>query len=148
MLKHTDGNGRDSPTSAWPYTIQCTVQTQIIIICEAKIPVYTAMYRVKRRGCLSVWCVFDFTVREQFVLTFWKLDLHWIIFEDTACSPQYTHSISVMKNSHFMLYMEIITVCSETHTKHIHAHCGQIRKVSNVKPCGKCCNDWALKGLK
>jgi len=43
---HTDGSGRFFHISMTLYS----VQTQIIIICEAKIPVYTAMYRVRWRG--------------------------------------------------------------------------------------------------
>ena len=32
-----------------------------------------------------------------------------------------------------MLYREIITVCSEIHTKHINTQCGQNVELSNVK---------------
>jgi hypothetical protein len=35
-----------------------------------------------------------------------------------------------------MLYMEIIAVCSEIHTKHINAVCGQNVELVNVKPRG------------
>jgi hypothetical protein len=35
-----------------------------------------------------------------------------------------------------MLYREIIAVCSEIHTKHINALCGQNVELLNVKPGG------------
>ena len=35
--------------------------------------------------------------------------------------PHSKHSVSVIKTSKSMLYREIIAVCSEIHTKHIHA---------------------------
>jgi len=34
-----------------------------------------------------------------------------------------------------MLYREIIAVCSEIHTKHINAVCGQKEELLNVKLC-------------
>jgi hypothetical protein len=34
-----------------------------------------------------------------------------------------------------MLYMEIITVCFEIHTKHINILCGQNVELLNVKSC-------------
>jgi len=34
-----------------------------------------------------------------------------------------------------MLYSEIITVCSEIHTKHVKALCGQNVKLLNVQGC-------------
>ena len=36
-----------------------------------------------------------------------------------------THSASVTKTSQLMQYREVITVCSEIHTKHINTLCGQ-----------------------
>jgi hypothetical protein len=42
-------------------------------------------------------------------------------------------TISVIKTSHLMLYREIIAVCSEIHTKHINALCGQKVELLNVK---------------
>jgi len=45
-----------------------------------------------------------------------------------------------------MLYREIIAVCSQIHTKHINALCGQNVELSNVKPTGTYSNQWALKG--
>ena len=44
-----------------------------------------------------------------------------------------------------MLYREIIAVCSEIHTKHINAVCGQNVELLTVKPGG---NHWTLKGHK
>jgi len=45
-----------------------------------------------------------------------------------------------------MLYMEIIAVCREIHTKHIYALCGQNVELLNVKPCNTCGDHWALNG--
>jgi hypothetical protein len=36
-----------------------------------------------------------------------------------------------------MLYREIIAVCSEIHTKHINAVCGQNVEFLNIKAAGK-----------
>jgi hypothetical protein len=44
-----------------------------------------------------------------------------------------------------MLYREIIAVCSEIHTKHINALCGQNVEFLNVKPGGTHSNHSALK---
>ena len=44
-----------------------------------------------------------------------------------------------------MLYREIITVCSEIHTKHINTLCGQNVELLNVKPDGTYSDHWALK---
>ena len=35
-----------------------------------------------------------------------------------------------------MLYREIITVCSQMHTKHVNTLCGQNVELLNVKPGG------------
>jgi len=43
------------------------------------------------------------------------------------------HSVSVIKTSQLMLYREIIAVCSQIHTKHINAVCGQNVELLNVK---------------
>jgi len=45
-----------------------------------------------------------------------------------------------------MLYREIIAVCSEIHTEHINALCGQKVELLNVKPGGTYSNHWAVKG--
>jgi hypothetical protein len=45
-----------------------------------------------------------------------------------------------------MLYSEIITVCSEIHTKHINTLCGQNVEFVNVKPGGAYSNHWTFKG--
>jgi hypothetical protein len=44
-----------------------------------------------------------------------------------------------------MLYSEIIAVCSEIHTKHIHRLCGQNVEFVNVKHGGTYSNHWALE---
>ena len=41
--------------------------------------------------------------------------------------------MSVIKTSQLMLYREIMAVCSEIHTKHINALCGQNVELLNVK---------------
>jgi len=45
-----------------------------------------------------------------------------------------------------MLYWEIITVCSEIHTKHINSLCGLNVEFMSVKPGGTFSDHWALKG--
>jgi len=44
--------------------------------------------------------------------------------------------MSVIKTNQFMLYREIIAVCSEIHPKHTNTLCGQNTKFVNVKPGG------------
>jgi hypothetical protein len=46
--------------------------------------------------------------------------------------PRRKHYISVIKTSQFMLYREIIFVCSQIHTKHINTLCGQKVEFCNV----------------
>jgi hypothetical protein len=43
-----------------------------------------------------------------------------------------------------MLYREIITVCSEIHTKHINTLCGQNVEFVNVKTGGTYSYHWTL----
>ena len=45
-----------------------------------------------------------------------------------------------------MLYMEIIAVFSEIHTKHVNTLCGQNVELLNVKLGGTYSNHWAVKG--
>ena len=47
--------------------------------------------------------------------------------------PRSKHSVSVIKTTHLMLYMEIMAVCSQIHTKHINTLCGQNVELLNVK---------------
>jgi hypothetical protein len=44
------------------------------------------------------------------------------------------HSVSFIKNSQLILYMEITSVCSETHTKHVNTLCGQNVEFVSVSP--------------
>jgi hypothetical protein len=44
-----------------------------------------------------------------------------------------------------MLYKEIITVCSEIHTKHTNTLSGQNVEFVDVKPGGTYSNHWALQ---
>jgi hypothetical protein len=46
-----------------------------------------------------------------------------------------------------MLYSEIMAECSQIHTKHINALCGQNVQLLNVKPDGTYSNQWALMGI-
>jgi len=55
-------------------------------------------------------------------------------------------SISVIKTSQLMLYMEIIAVSSQIHTKHTNTLCGQNVELLNVKPVGTYSDHWAVKG--
>jgi len=41
--------------------------------------------------------------------------------------------MSVIKTSQLMLYMEIISVCSQIHTKHTNTLCGQNVELLSVK---------------
>jgi hypothetical protein len=45
-----------------------------------------------------------------------------------------------------MLYSETIDVCSQIHTKHINALCGQNVELLNVKPGGTYRYHWVVKG--
>ena len=44
-----------------------------------------------------------------------------------------------------MLYREIMSVCSEIHTKHINTVCGQNAGMLNVKSGGTYSDHWAVK---
>jgi hypothetical protein len=46
-----------------------------------------------------------------------------------------------------MLYMEIIAVCSEIHTKHTNTLCGQNVELLNVKLGGRYSNHWVYEIL-
>jgi hypothetical protein len=52
----------------------------------------------------------------------------------------------VIKSSQSVLYREIIAVCSEIHTKHIHTLCGQNVEFVNVNLGGIHNDHWALEG--
>ena len=45
-----------------------------------------------------------------------------------------------------MLYMEIIAVCFEIHTKHINSLYGQKVELLNIKHGGTYSNHWGFKG--
>ena len=47
--------------------------------------------------------------------------------------PRSKHTVSVIQTSQLMLYREIMAVCSQIHTKHINALCGQNVELLNVK---------------
>jgi len=44
-----------------------------------------------------------------------------------------THPVSVIQTIQLMLYMEIIAVCSQIHTKHINTLCGQNVEFVSIK---------------
>ena len=55
----------------------------------------------------------------------------------TQFVPRSKHSsASVLKTDKLMLYREIIAACSDIHTKHINALCGQNTEFLNVKADG------------
>jgi hypothetical protein len=59
--------------------------------------------------------------------------------------PRSKHSVSVIKTSQLILYKEIIALCSEIHTKHIHTLCGQNVEFVNVETGCIYSNLWVLK---
>ena len=69
-----------------------------------------------------------------------------IIYKYTVRTAQKTLSVSVIKTSQFVLYREIIAVCSQIHTKFINTLCERNVECFNVKPSGAYKNHWALTG--
>ena len=67
------------------------------------------------------------------------------VYLKTQSVPRSKHSVSVIKTSQFILYREIIAVCSEIHTKHINTVCGQKVEFFNVKPGGAYSNHLKVK---
>ena len=57
--------------------------------------------------------------------------------------PRSKHSVSIIKTSQLMLYRGIIAVCSQIHTKHINALCGQNVELLDVKCGSTYSNHWA-----
>jgi uncharacterized membrane protein len=53
--------------------------------------------------------------------------------------------ISVIKTSQLMLYREMIAICSQIHTKHINALCGQKGELLSVKSSGTYSNYWTSR---
>jgi len=53
--------------------------------------------------------------------------------KNTQLLPRSNHTASVIKTDQLSLYRETITVCSESHTKHINSLGGQNVEVVNVK---------------
>jgi len=60
-------------------------------------------------------------------------DHHQYLNYKSKSVPRSKHSVPVIKTSQLMLYREIITVCSEIHTKHVNTLCGQNVELLNVK---------------
>jgi hypothetical protein len=53
--------------------------------------------------------------------------------DKSSVETQLAFSLSVIQTCQFMQYSEIITVCSEIHTKHINTLCGQNVEFVSVK---------------
>ena len=72
------------------------------------------------------------TELNSFLVVIYELQLYLKI----QSVPRSKHSVSVTNTNDFMLYKEIIAVCSEMHTKHINTMCGQnvelYRKIQSV----------------
>ena len=45
-----------------------------------------------------------------------------------------------------MLYVEVLAICSQIHTKHINTLCGQNVELLDVKPGGTKSNHWGFTG--
>ena len=58
------------------------------------------------------------------------------MFKDSDFPEQQIHLVRLIKTNQFMLCREIITVCSDIHTKHINTLCGQNVELFDVKPGG------------
>ena len=57
--------------------------------------------------------------------------------------PRSKHTASIRKTSQLMLYREIITLCSQIHSKRINTVCRQKGELLNVKPSGTYSDHWA-----
>jgi hypothetical protein len=58
------------------------------------------------------------------------------MFRDSVSPIQQIHLVGLIKTNQFMLHKEIITVCSDIHTKHINTLCGEKVELLDVKPGG------------
>jgi len=58
------------------------------------------------------------------------------MFKDSGFPEQQIHLFGLIKTNQFMLCMEIITECSDIHTKHINTLWGQNVEMFDVKPGG------------
>jgi len=58
------------------------------------------------------------------------------MFKDSLSPIQQIHLVGLIKTDQFMLYREIITVCSDIQTKHINTLCGENVELFDVKPGG------------
>jgi len=56
--------------------------------------------------------------------------------KNSVFPEQQIHRVGLIKTNHFMLFREIITVCTDVDTKHIPALCGENINLSNVRPGG------------
>ena len=53
--------------------------------------------------------------------------------KDSVIPEQQIHRVGLIKTNHFMLCLEIITVCTDVDTKHTPAPCGENINLPNVK---------------
>jgi len=58
------------------------------------------------------------------------------MFKDSDFPKQHIHLVGFIKTYQFMLCREIITECSDIHTKHINTLWGQNVELFDVKPGG------------
>jgi len=58
------------------------------------------------------------------------------VFTDPFCTTHKSLSVVVTKIHQLVLYMELITVCSEMNTKHRNTRCSQKLDTVNVKTGG------------
>ena len=58
------------------------------------------------------------------------------MFKASVSPMQQIHLVGLIKTNQFMLYREIISVCSDINTKHINTLCGQNVELFDVKPGG------------
>ena len=58
------------------------------------------------------------------------------MFKDYVFPTKQIHHVRLIKTNQFMLYREIVTVCSEIHIKHINALCGKNIELYDAKPGG------------
>jgi len=56
-----------------------------------------------------------------------------LFYLNTQSVPRSKHFIPVIKTNQLLLYRAKVTVCSEIHTKHVNALCGQKAEYLNVK---------------
>ena len=69
----------------------------------------------------------------EFVNVKLVVPLIWIMYKQPVPRSKHTPSRLYIQTSQLMVYREIISVCSEIHTKHINTLCWQNVELLNVK---------------